>query len=856
MAERESLESIGESLLSQQRERRDRADRRRRKDQKKLMILGTLVAGQSLVNSALKRRMTEIKESNKLNMINSKLYHKKIQTAAQLYSTLDEYGIKTSEDAYANDDFMKAWKIAYQPIIDKQMKLEGLDQTLSPVDANNFINVQQDNTLKTLLDNRNEWNKGVEQFGLTNQQLALGSEADLNVQLTKRSKQSQQDLRGSIFDFPNIKSILTLGRRREGSVYDSTNTADFNPLEGLSSAVTKIGLDKNFAESSRNFKNTSIQWVGKITKPEAENMANAFKDLPRAFETDDRILAGMPKAFSELPRKGWFERRQGADRMQEFIDYVEDEDNALFKQRYTDNANAFYTKLQNQRGFKAEFLTDILQLDPNSEQYRATEAILNDEVGLRFLSHMYTIQQTVIDNKGKSTSTGVFSGKEDFEIDTRAFDSLVRPKIIVGKDKFKTTEAFRESTDEGQVNAVVDQGETILNSELPATTKSTLINRLIEDIPLQIPKDEVRQLIANQQLLGRNQQQATRMNTARIEQLKRDIENKVVTTVDFTGKRKTRPASPRDIANMESQIRRFSEFDLGRLQDPAQGRELRDQMDRLDIQIQSLQDRLPRLKQNLPQDRYDAQLENLEELKQEREGLEQQLNNSQAEDQKKNLVELDPSINVEYVTPVIEWSFSSGRLNQPMEKANLVTNQLLQAIIEVESDFNYDAINPTAKSTAVGAGQFLKDSLVTAVNRANNIREKNNLPPLEQTQAILDNNTRINKLIADRRNVLENQGIDEDTIQIELQKIAKREFQSKDSIARQLSPEVQQELILANLFEANGSDAYFERLLDAKTPQERYEAALDLYLDIHHTDRTDEDTVKRARKLFKPYFLN
>jgi len=856
MAKRESIESIGESLLSQQRARTEKADKRRRKDQKKLMVLGTLVAGQSLVNSALKRRMTEIKESNKLNMINSKMYHKKIQTAAQLYNPIQEYGITTLEDAYANTEFMNEWKRVSQPVIDKQIKIEGFDKNLSTVDVNGFVLKQQDTTLQNLLNNRNEWNKGIEQFGLTNQQLALGSEADLNVQLTKRAKQAQQNLSGSIFDMPNIKSILTLGRRREGSVYDSTNTEDFNPLGGLSTAVTNIGLDKSFAESSRNFKNTSIQWVGKITKPEAENMANAFKDLPRAFETDDRILAGMPKAFSELPRKGWFERKQGAGRMQEFIDYVEDEDNALFKQRYTDNANAFYTKLQNQRGFKAEFLTNILQLDPNSEQYRATEAILNDEVGLRFLSHMYTIQQTVIDNKGKDRSTGVFSNKEDFEINTQSFDSLVRPKIIVGKDKFETTKSFNDSTEEGKVNALVDQGGDIVNSEMPAATKSTLINRLIEDIPVQIPKDEVRQLIANQQLLGPNQQQATRMNTARIEQLKRDIENKVVTTVDFTGKRKTRPASPKDIADMQSQIRRFSEFDLGRLQDPAQGRELRSQMDRLDIQIQSLEDRLPQLKQNLPQDRYDAQVNKLEELRQDRQELEEQTVNPQVEDQKKNLVELDPSINVESVTPVIEWSFSSGRLNQPMEKANLVTNQLLQAIIEVESDFNYDAINPTAKSTAVGAGQFLKDSLVTAVNRANNVREKNNLPPLEQTQAILDNNTRINKLIADRRNVLENQGIDEDTIQIELQKIAKQEFQSKDSIARQLSPEVQQELILANLFEANGSDAYFERLLDAKTPQEQYEAALDLYLDIHHTDRTDEDTVKRARKLFKPYFIN
>ena len=47
MAERESIESIGESLLSQQRSRQEKADKRRRRDQKKLMVLGTLVAGQS-----------------------------------------------------------------------------------------------------------------------------------------------------------------------------------------------------------------------------------------------------------------------------------------------------------------------------------------------------------------------------------------------------------------------------------------------------------------------------------------------------------------------------------------------------------------------------------------------------------------------------------------------------------------------------------------------------------------------------------------------------------------------------------------------------------------------------------------
>jgi len=712
MAERKSIDSIGESLLSQQRARTEKADKRRRKDQKKLMVLGTLVAGQSLVNSSLKRRMTEIKESNKLNMINSKLYHKKIQTAAQLYNPIQEYNITTLEEAYANNDFMKEWSTVSQPVIDKQMKLEGLDKTLSPVDSNNFVNVQSDNTLQTLLNNRNQWTQGIEQFGLTNQQLALGSEADLNVQLTKRAKQAQQNLSGSIFDMPNLKSILTLGRRKKGSTFDSSETADYNPLGGLSTAVTNIGLNKNFVESSRNFKNTSIQWVGKITESEAKNMANAFKDLPRAFDTNDRILSGMPKAFNKLPRKGFFERKQGAGRMQEFIDYVEDEDNALFKQRYTDNANAFYTKLQNQRGFKGEFLTDILQLDPNSKEYKATETILNDAVGSRFLSHMYTIQQTVIDNKGESNRLGIMSGKEDFEINTQSFDSLVRPKIIVGKDKFETTESFNDSTDKGKADAVVDQGGEILNSEMPAATKSTLINRLIEDIPLQMPKDEVRQLITNQQLLGPNQQQATQMSSTRIENLKRDIENKVVTTVDFTGKRQTRPASPNDIADMESQIRRFSEFDLGRLQDPVQGRELKNQMNRLDIQIESLEDRLPQLEQNLPQDKYNAQIEKLEGLRQDKVELNDQMVNPTVDFMTPRAVGKEVSMNA--VKEIIQ-------LNKNLTPEQLTFRETYYSrLLKAESDYGNNKNTFNSKRDAIGIAQIIESQALAEVQRRAN----------------------------------------------------------------------------------------------------------------------------------------
>ena len=516
MAERKSLESIGESLLSQQRARREDADKKRRRDQRKLMVLGTLVAGQSLVNSALKRRMNEIKESNKLNMINSKIYHKNIQKAAQLYAPIMEYGITNYEDSFKpeNKPFLDSFTTVLNPLIDKQMKAEGIDN-LSPADRENFINVQTNNTLKSLLATQPQWQQGLEQFQLSNQQLALGTEADLNVNLTKLSKQAQTDQAGSIFDLANLRAIGTLGFNRKGSTWDSTTTTDYNPMQGLQSAVTAIGFDKQFSESYRNFRNTSQNWVGKLEEDGQQDMANTLVDLPLLFSKNDQILKGMPAAFSELPSKRFYERKEGQARMEEFVSYVNDEENASFKKRYTDTVNAFYAKLRDERGFKTKFVRDILQLDPNSEAGRATRAILDDETGLQVFSHMYTINQVVIDNKGKSRTMGIASGKEPFEINTSVFDKLIQPKIKLGPNKFEATEAFLNDTKEGQKNALLDTKTEILESNLPATDKSELINRLINDIPTSIEPEELRQLVENEPLLSRTQQASTDLSSTK-----------------------------------------------------------------------------------------------------------------------------------------------------------------------------------------------------------------------------------------------------------------------------------------------------------------------------------------------------
>jgi len=92
----ESLDVLGQSLLSQQAASRKKADKRRRKDQKKLMLMGTLVAGQSLVNSALKRRTKEIADLGEMSKFKSKAQAENMAFYAPIFQSME--GADTFED--------------------------------------------------------------------------------------------------------------------------------------------------------------------------------------------------------------------------------------------------------------------------------------------------------------------------------------------------------------------------------------------------------------------------------------------------------------------------------------------------------------------------------------------------------------------------------------------------------------------------------------------------------------------------------------------------------------------------------------------------------------------------------------
>ena len=503
----QSLDVIGQSLLSQQASRRKKDDKRRRKDERKLQVLGALVAGQSIVNSALQRRVTDIKENNTLNMLNAKLYHKKIQQAAQLYNTFEGHTIDDLNGAYANDAFMTDFDTTYTPLFDRQMKLAYGDKQFSPSERNTLYQDHKDELINNLITNRNDWKTGKTAFGLSNEQLALGSEADFNIQLTKLAKNSTRNLRGSIFSGPNLKAMFSVGARREGSIFDKS-IADTSPLSGLESAVTSLGLDKQFSESVTNFKNTSLDWVASADSEEnkavKDDLYLSLQDMERRLKIGDPLLrskALQPFAAEELPDyRQKKEKIRGGVRMGEFFSWLEDPQNAPFKEQFQEASTGLYLKLKGEQGYQKEFLTNILGLEAGSEPYREMERVFANDDELKIFANAFTIRTTVTDNSGSSRTVGGrlgFTREQEFEIDTRPLRKLLKPKIEVSSEGFKPTEEFNDSNPEEQVAAIVDAGTDILKADVDNSSKNELVNTLVDQVPTPsiITKNELREKI-------------------------------------------------------------------------------------------------------------------------------------------------------------------------------------------------------------------------------------------------------------------------------------------------------------------------------------------------------------------------
>jgi len=219
------------------------------------------------------------------------------------------------------------------------------------------------------------------------------------------------------------------------------------------------------------------------------------------------------------------------------------------------------------------------------------------------------------------------------------------------------------------------------------------------------------------------QKEIYRMNLQNIKNLETDIKNSVISSRDFTGKSKQEEASPRDIKIMQNKIQRIKNSNLELLESGRGGIDLKNKISRKEKELESLNNRLPLLKENLSPTRFEVQLEKVSTLETEIEELEQEYSHigilENADEKKKT--ELSPNYDNPEYNKLLDLHLDRLGIDSK-EPAIRDLNELASFILEAESDGNFNAVNLNKKgeiteTSARGGYQFKPLSVDPAIVR-------------------------------------------------------------------------------------------------------------------------------------------
>ena len=822
----QSLDVLGESLLSQQADRRKRAEDRRRRDQRRLMIMGTLVAGQSLVNSALKRRAKEIADQGQMSKLKSKTQAENIAFYAPIFQSME--GQDTYEDwsksMSDNPAKYRALQGHLDPIVTAYAK-----QIVSPEVAADPVRFEREyKTLKNDVTNflveraygksdKGEsfvdlFNAGANEFAARSDINPSDKEA-LNNFLTGTTQNSldaykanqinrrMNNFSTSLFSkdfFDTALNTATFG-------FIKNNKNESNPFNKVSSQQELI---------PQEFKTVFDQFnVTQIIKDRFASQAAILRDEKEAFLNTERGYESIEKrweqwlgrvqdgTFFDVHRFGISPEKEGGHRYLKmragvadaFVDYIDSDSNAAIKREFLEETGTLARLIGDpQRPYMKKAIMDqfielpwVKELNDGkgiqegSKEYNQILGSLNTQIGREEFALDFVTSLSFNHTQGRG-----FGFFDDFEADFSEIRAITAQKFkivqseegydgnVFGKKgtlKFETTEAY-ESLDR---SAKQIHYESYLTAILNNQTRANLTPDKLRSVAEQFIQD----------------------------------------------------VPPPDGSSGEEL--------LNRLIEPI---------------LESEQDTLPQVIQGgyreIPVVPVVPEKKKLTEIK---------------------IPELHPSIKKDNLVPIMDYHLNmlvngEPRLRGDKDKNKaIMVNQFLPALFDTESKFKYNAKN--SKSSAYGGGQIIRTSLIPALNRLN----KAGVKPKEE-QMIRENMSRIDSLLKEERNKLVAQGItDEDKIKDKLDELGRIEY-FKFMDKANLSESLQQQLVLADLLEktmrneegvaqTGVGDTLWNALFEAPTPEAQYRAALEIFYRGHHTD-PDEATIKVAERRFRRYFLN
>ena len=833
-----SIDELGSSLLQRKAERERDAAKKAKKNERIQQGLALLLMGQGVMKTQLKKRIKEAEDFHKFDTLGAEDKARKLNVNATILNTIgNKWDGKGGYEGFKNSEDYLGFSQAVRPFIDQKIKAmtaDEYDTIYGTSTYENAINLATEGYAKNYLDIDKKSGKanylayedglrellGDEAIDLDKQELfqrAMGLDADTLTMYKRKNYQnilSQYKAQGNLMggfkrvlglfnnDFKN-KNGFDIFTKFDESTLAGPTIRDLNQAMNLKGMTNNI-VSKSLADASKS----DTRWKERAAGKRFENYR---KDISEIYLPQMTNLLEEGRYPSELKTDTFI----GKGNWEEFMDDISAED----RRNLVMDTAALSLRLKEDRKFLQSVYNETEGKKKDGRSFNEFRAILDDEANRTMFAAMI-----VTDAGFRDESWNPFNWKDEtydsFGTLTKVYNKY-NVSTMVGDD-INVDKRGSVSLPESYIEAPKERKKDMLKStvkDILATSKTenerniklggeldSEINKyfgmdsqaFIEMLAEEEMKGGETKISLEQEIQERylttKQKEIYRMNLQNIKNLEDDIKNNVVSSRDFTGKSKQEEASPRDIKIMQNKIERIKNSNLELLESGRGGIDLKNQISRKETELQNLKDRLPLLQENLSPTRFESQLEEVNILETEIEELKKEYNQigiSEETDEKKKTKPSyinDEVLNLQRIHLEEKRKDGTPRFTYAnIEEAQDTLNELTEFVLEAESDGDFNAANPN--SSARGGFQFLKPSVVPAINR----------------------------------------------VESKTGKIERFDEVRQTGDVRSLSESDQTLLFIGDILEKSGSDKYIQNLLNAKTPKEKRNAAYQIYAILHHT---------------------
>ena len=831
-----SVDELGSSLLQKKAESDRAAAKKAKKNERIQQGLALLLMGQGVMKTQFKKRMKELDDFHKFETIGNDNKAKQLNMNSTILNTIgNTWDGKGGLEGFKNSDDYLRFSQEVRPFVDQKIKAmtaDEYDTVYGTSTYENAMDLASESYAKKYLEVDKKSGKanylayqdglreilGDEAIDMDKNELfqrAMGLSAD---ELTTYQRRNYQNVlaeyksQGNIIGgFKRVLGLFNDDYKRKGG-FDIFSKVTEDALAGptirdLNQAMNLKGMTNNIVSKAlADASKSPTRWKERASGKRFENYRKNVGELYLPQMTE---LIEEGRYPSELQTSTFI----GKNNWEEFMDDM----SPLDKEALILDTTALSLRLKEDRKFLTAVYNETEGKKEDGKSFNEFKAILDDEANRTMFA-----ANIVTDAGFRDENWNPFNWKQEtynsFGTLTKVYNKY-NISTMIG-DSINVNDRGGLDLPESYIDASVDRKKEMIEATVKDILKNSKtenerniklggaldieINKYhgvdsqtyIESLAAKEMKDVETPVSLEQEIQERyltpKQKEIYRMNLQNIKNLETDIKNSVISSRDFTGKSKQEEASPRDIKIMQNKIQRIKNSNLELLESGRGGIDLKNKILRKEKELESLNNRLPLLKENLSPTRFEVQLEKVSTLETEIEELEKEYNQigiSEEADEKKKTKLSSNYENPEY-NKLLDLHFDRLGINSK-EIATKNLNELSDFILEVESDGDFNAANPN--SSARGGYQFIKGSVVPAVNRLEKY-----LGPLPRFDEV-----------------------------------------RKTGDVRSLSSTDQTLLFMGDILEKRGSDKLINKFLNADNKKDKQNAAYEIYTVLHHT--TDKE---------------